>query len=292
MKNAQSSSVTSRRRAARWLALVTLVLAACVAGLAYSGRLDLHAVGRTFSDVRETSLDAALEAKVRSALALSRRVAGLDLRLAVQRGQVTLDGVVPSSEASAIAEAIVADTPGVERVANRLRIDPEVAATGYERTLLQRIADLETRVAIQEHLDAEPLLEGGHIDVRIEEGEIVLEGQVANEMQRATALHIAESLAGPTEVRSLLASQAGDEEDGDRLARRVEFELYDSGAFTLDDVRISNDGGDVWIAGTVRSEAERLLAGILATHVPGVTRVYNELGIRTSLEGEPFHEPM
>jgi osmotically-inducible protein OsmY len=245
---------------------------------AHQGHLDLQALGRTLSTVRETSAETAQAAQVRSALALSRRVAGLDLEVDVEGGKVILGGVVPSAEAAAIAEAIVADTSGVVEVENRLVVDAQAAASGYERTLLQRIADLETRVAIQERLAREPLLHGTELRVGVEDGRVVLEGMVEDESQRASAQSLAEAIAGADAVHVQIESRSAG--GAERLAKRVEFELYAADAFAIDGMRIAADAGTVHLEGLVRSEAERLLAGRLAASVPGVREVVNDLRLR------------
>jgi osmotically-inducible protein OsmY len=273
-----------RRRAVRWLALCVVVLTAVIGSLAYTGRLDLHAVGRTLTDLHETSLDVTLAAKVRSALALSRRVSGLEIDVEAQGGTVILHGFVPSAETAAIAEAIAADTSGVTRVESRLEVDAAVASS-LERTLLQRVADLEARVASQERLAREPLLSGTDLHVRVEDGEVVIEGRVDNELQRASAQSIAEAIAGSAALRNQIETRVG-HDSGAGLARRVEFELYATDAFVLEEIAVEAEGSVVRLDGVVWSEAERLLAERLAVAVPGVRQVVNELQL---MQGTPAH---
>src|SRR5258708_14124494 len=143
-------------RRGRWVIALALTLAGGVGVLAYADRLDLREIGKKLSTVRETSIDAAQKARVRSALGLSRRVSGMKIDVDAHSGVVTLAGRVPTQEARSIIEAIAADTPGVAGVRNELVIDPRAATTGYEETLLQRIAGLETQAALQERLRRAP----------------------------------------------------------------------------------------------------------------------------------------
>lgn len=271
------SEAARPRRRIRWLAALVLMLAAGVGVLAYADRLPLRDIGKTLSTVRDNSLDAALEAKVRGALALSRRVSGLKVDVEARSGLVTLAGRVPTQEARSIIEAIVGDTPGVAGVENRLVVDPRAAASGYEQTLLQRIDDLETQVALQERLRREPLLAGANLKVDVERGVVVLRGWVESDLERDGAQKIAQAAVGAEHVRNELQtlSPAGGSED--RLARRVEFELYSSRAFDLARIQIRSQAGKVRLEGSVRSEAERLLAARLAEAVPGVREVVNDL---------------
>ena len=69
---------------------------------------------------KETSQDAALTAKVKTALALSRRVPSSKIDVDSMSGVVTLRGDVPSEDARTQAESIVKEVPGVQEVHNHL----------------------------------------------------------------------------------------------------------------------------------------------------------------------------
>ena len=272
------------RRLVRWPFVLLLLLAVGVAAVAYAGPLPFRRISQTLSSVRNTSLDTALETKVRGALALSRRVSGFKVGVQAHSGRVTLAGRVPSQEARSILEAIVADTAGVASVDNQLVVDPGAAASGYEMTLLQRIADLETQVAVQERLRREPLLAGADLKVAVERGDVVLRGWVEGEQERNAAQQIAQAAVGADHVHNELQTPRAARDGEERLATRVEFELYSSGAFDLAQLRIHSQDGRVQLEGSVRSEAERLLAARLAGDVPGVKEVVNDLKLATAPE--------
>ena len=264
-------------RRSRWLVALVLVAVAGVGVFAFGDRVVLSDIGKTLSTVRDSSRDATLEAKVRSALALSRRASGLTIGVAVHSRIVALTGRVPTPEVRAIAEAIVADTPGVAGVENRLVVDPKAVANGYETSLLQRIADLETQVSLQDRLRREPLLARANVKIEVSQGTVVLRGAVESEMEREAAQQIARSAVGAEHVRDELEALNPERRGNDVLARRVQFELYSSGAFDLSRLQVHSQAGRVQLAGSVRSEAERLLAARLAEGVPGVHEVENEL---------------
>jgi osmotically-inducible protein OsmY len=69
---------------------------------------------------KETTQDAALTAKVKMALSLSKRVPAGDIVVESDEEVVTLRGEVPSNEARQAAEAIARDVPGVRDVKNHL----------------------------------------------------------------------------------------------------------------------------------------------------------------------------
>jgi len=71
---------------------------------------------------KETSQDAALTAKVKTALTLSRRVPSSRIDVNSKDGVVTLGGEVPSEDARTRAVSIAQDVPGVRQVQNHLFI--------------------------------------------------------------------------------------------------------------------------------------------------------------------------
>lgn len=64
-----------------------------------------------------------------------------------------------------------------------------------------------------------------------------------------------------------------------RLGRRIEFELFTTGAFDMQAIDVAVVDGQVTLSGAVRAEAERVLAERIAEEVAGVTQVVNELRI-------------
>jgi sporulation protein YlmC with PRC-barrel domain len=74
---------------------------------------------------KETTHDAALTAKVKTALGLSKRTASNKIDVDSQGDVVTLNGQVPSTEVSQAAESIARDVPGVGDVQNHLVTEPQ-----------------------------------------------------------------------------------------------------------------------------------------------------------------------
>lgn len=70
--------------------------------------------------MKETSQDAALTAKVKTALSLSKRIPANQINVDSEGDVVTLRGEVPTDEIRTLAEKIALDTPGVREVHNHL----------------------------------------------------------------------------------------------------------------------------------------------------------------------------
>jgi sporulation protein YlmC with PRC-barrel domain len=71
---------------------------------------------------KETSRDAALTTKVKTALALSKRIPADKVSVDSEGDVVTLRGEVPSDEIRSLAESLARDVPGVSDVQNHLYV--------------------------------------------------------------------------------------------------------------------------------------------------------------------------
>lgn len=136
------------------------------------------------------------------------------------------------------------------------------------------------------------------VNVNSSRGEVTLAGEVPNEETKRLAVAIAQDTSGVGQVHdgltinsaagrnaagrnqdreNLANPQAGPEPVEDKLAKRVEFELYSTRAVPLDHMQVRSQDGTVILSGGVGSRAEKLLAERVAQSVEGVKRVVNDL---------------
>ncbi|PYS30137.1 MAG: hypothetical protein DMG11_06310 [Acidobacteria bacterium] len=111
------------------VALVLLLMGALWVGFLVSTRgweETRSEIGSTFQSVayamKETSKDATLTAKVKTAFSLSKRIPSGQISVDSDDGVVTLRGEVPSEEIRRLAESVARDTPGVVDVQNHLYV--------------------------------------------------------------------------------------------------------------------------------------------------------------------------
>ena len=111
------------------VALVLLLIGALWVGFLVSTRgweETRSEIGSTFQSVayamKETSKDATLTAKVKTAFSLSKRIPSGQISVDSDDGIVTLRGEVPSGEIRRLAESVARDTPGVVDVQNHLYV--------------------------------------------------------------------------------------------------------------------------------------------------------------------------
>lgn len=277
-----ASDSSGFRRRSRLRLVLTLLLAA-LAVVAAGYYLQRHGISLTgaLSTVQESSEDAATTAKVKASLALSKRVSGFDIEVETRGGVVQLRGEVPSQEAKNLVETIVGDTSGVRSVDSELTVDPAARRDPEITRLQEQIEELEVKAAVREGLATDPELAGARIEVRTEGAAVTLLGTVQTLEQKLRAEQVARRAAGSEGVENRLEVTEPRDDAGaaEELAERVEFELYKTKAFDLEGIQITAEGGQVTLAGTVRSTAEKLLAVRIAGDVRGVTGTVDRLQV-------------
>ncbi|HEX5733130.1 MAG TPA: BON domain-containing protein [Blastocatellia bacterium] len=152
------------------------------------------------------------------------------------------------------------------------------------------VEDLQIQAAVLEAFNRSPDVGGKSIDVKVQDRIVTLSGSVDTPTQRNGAEQAAravDGVAGVTNNLNVTNPQAVAEppvsapavDQNAELAKRVKFELYDSGAFETATMTVVASDGAVTLSGTVRSRAEQLLAERVAQGVPGVKKVTNELRV-------------
>ena len=231
-----------------------------------------------------SSADGTAARNVRSALTLSKRVSAYNIEADSKDGVVTLNGQVASESIKSLAEEIARDTEGVKDVNNQITVDPG-AQPSVESV---RVEDLEIRAAILEAIARSSELGGKNIEVKVENRMVTLSGSVANPAQRNGAEQTARAVgnvAGVTNNLEVANPQAATEppsapaDPNAELAKRVEFELFRTGAFDTPAMTINAKDGTITLSGAARSLAEKMLAERIAQGTPGVKKVENQLKV-------------
>src|ERR1017187_9903123 len=258
--------------------ILMLILMLVLAGGIYYAYTRNASLRGAFHSVKESTQDATTTSRVRTALLLSKHVSPFDIKVQTTQAEVTLDGQVPSEQIKAVAGAIALDTSGVKEVHNNLGINPSTARNPETEGLGERVADLEIKTLVSEALAQHAELAEKHIATDVKNRTVTLSGTVETVAQKNQADHIAwqvTGVQGVTDNLSAANAQTNPESIDDKLAHRVEFELYSTKAISLKTVQIHADNGTVTLTGTVSSRAEKLLAEKAAESVEGVRKVVN-----------------
>lgn len=260
--------------------ILVLVLFVLVVGAVYFISTRNSSVQNAFSSLKESTQDAATTSRVRTALLLSKNVSPFDIKVQTIQGEVTLDGQVPSEQVKTVAGAIAQDTSSVKLVHNNLGVNPAIERNPDREHLGERVADLEIQTLVTDALSKNPDLAEKHIATQVKNRTVALSGTVQTTNQKYSAEQIAWQVPGVQGLTNNLGvsdSQAVPESADDKLARRVEFELYSTKALPLKTVQIHAANGVVTLTGSVSSRAEKLLAEKTAKSVEGVRSVVNSL---------------
>jgi hyperosmotically inducible periplasmic protein len=260
--------------------LIVLVVLLLVVAVAYYLFTRNASVQNAFHSIRESTEDAATTSRVRTALLLSKQVSPFDIKVQTVQGEVTLEGQVPSWQVKAVAGAIAQDTSSVKQLHNNLSVNPAIERNPDREHLGDRVADLEIKTLVTDALSKNAELADQHIATEVKGQTVTLGGTVQTVGQKHAADEIAwqvPGVQGVTDNLSVSEAQAVPESADDKLARRVEFELYSTKAIPLKTVQIRAENGIVTLTGTVSSRAEKLLAEKIAKSVEGVRRVVNSL---------------
>ena len=260
--------------------ILVLVLFVLVVGAVYFVSTRNSSVQNAFSSLKESTQDAATTSRVRTALLLSKNVSPFDIKVQTIQGEVTLDGQVPSEQVKTVAGAIAQDTSSVKLVHNNLGVNPTIERNPDREHLGERVADLEIQTLVTDALSKNPDLAEKHIATQVKNRTVALSGTVQTTNQKYSAEQIAWEVPGVQGLTNNLGvsdAQATPESADDKLARRVEFELYSTKALPLKTVQIHAANGVVTLTGSVSSRAEKLLAEKTAKSVEGVRSVVNSL---------------
>jgi len=217
---------------------------------------------------------------------LSKHVSAFDIKVTTKQGLVSLEGQVPSQEIKTMAGAIAQDTSSVKQLQNNLVIDPSTPANREASRLSERVADLEIKTMAVDAIRQNPELKDRQIELDVKDRRVTLKGGVENDSEKGMAQQLAWGVQGVVGVINNLTvttSRSGETQE-DKLAKRVEFELFSTQAFRVNSIQIHSQDGVVTLGGTVSSLAEKLLAEKIAQSVSGVRKVVNNLGVLTDNE--------
>ena len=261
--------------------IVSVILVFLVAmGVWYYVHQKNGSVMAAWSSIKESSEDTATTTKVRTALKLSKHVSPFDIDVKTKQGAVNLTGQVPSEEVKAMAGVIAQDTSGVKELHNNLVVDPGTRPNLETSRLTERVADLEIKSIIEDTLRKNPELKDRPIELVVRERKVSLSGVVDTESQKNLAQQIAWGVQGVVAVaNNLSVTTPTNAAPEDKLAKRVEFELYSTKAFSLNTLQIHSLDGTVTLAGSVSTRAEKLLAEKVTQTVSGVKKVVNNLTV-------------
>ena len=176
-----------------------------------------------------------------------------DIGATVKDGVVTLAGTVGSFAEKWAAEKAVKRLPGVKALAVELQVELPGSS---ERT------DTDIARAAETALKWDVLVPHNRIKVTVENGRIVLEGEVDWQFQKSAAERVVLHLTGVKGVTNQITIKP--KVAPIEVKDKIEAALKRNATLDAQQIKVQADGGKVTLSGSVRSLAENDEAGAAA----------------------------
>lgn len=147
-----------------------------------------------------------------------------------------------------------------------------------EVVAVEVLTDREVALGVETELLSSEAVASHKIDAICDRGIVTLSGKVDNLRARQAAFKIAQRVKGVRSVINQILVVTGDRDD-DRIAADLRDALAANETLEKTDVTAGVEFATATLKGTVESEAERVLAGKIATGVKGLVEVKNEIEV-------------
>jgi osmotically-inducible protein OsmY len=153
---------------------------------------------------------------------------------------------------------------GVRSVGNEIEVD----------TAARKVRDDELAASARAGLDANGLVPKGAVDVAVEDGRVVMSGNVHHYYERDAAEYVIRHLGGLADFTDLVTVS---QDPAAEVSAGITDSLTRNAAVDAETIKVTDVGGQVTLSGTVRSYAEKQEARRAALMAPGVIGVDDEL---------------
>jgi osmotically-inducible protein OsmY len=191
-----------------------------------------------------------------------------EIGVSVKNGIVTLSGQVDSYSKKLSAENAAKKIAGVKAIAEDIQIGVSPA---YNKT------DTEIAEAVLNALKWHSAVQEEKIKIKVENGNVRLDGEVEWDYQRTSAKSAIENLTGVRSVINLITVKP--KVTASDIQQKISSAFHRSATIDSGKITAEITGSRVILRGTVRSFAEKDDAEIAAWNAPGVTSVESKLEI-------------
>ena len=189
--------------------------------------------------------------------------------VAVKNGIVTLSGIVDSFSLKLSAERAAKKVAGVRAIAEDIQIGVSPA---YWKT------DTEIAEAALDALKWHSAVPEEKIKIKVEDGNVTLEGEVEWDYQRTSALSAVQYLSSVRSVNNLITIKP--RLDSFDLEQKISAAFRRNATVDASKINVSTIGNKVILTGKVRSLIESEDAEDVAWAAPGVYDVDNKLTVK------------
>lgn len=228
------------------------------------------------------------EGKVWTVIALDRHLNPFGIDVDVKNGTATLTGSVESDIDRDLAEQLALGTEGVNKVNNKLTLDPPKADQKPKPSLSQQMDDATLTAMVKSKLLWNSNTEGTDINVTTEQGVVSLKGVTNSDEARELAGQLAGNTKGVKNVDNQLnvsatattsaqvqqkANTAGTAINDAWITSKVKSSLVYASNINGLDISVETKSGMVFLSGSVLSSEEKQLAIETARTIRGVRGV-------------------
>ncbi|MBS1523538.1 MAG: BON domain-containing protein [Bacteroidetes bacterium] len=215
--------------------------------------------------------DAQIQKDVIEEIKWEPAITSSEIGVSVSNGIVTLSGQVSTYSEKLHAEEAAKRIAGVKAIAEDIHVG---VSTGYTRT------DTEIAQAVLNALKWHTDIPDYQMSVKVEDGQVKLEGEVEWEFQRQNAKKVIENLAGIRSVINLI--KVTPKIAPTDIQKKITAAFHRSATIDAQKIKAEVSGSKVTLKGRVRSISEKEDAENAAWAAPGVFSIDNQLEI-----GEP-----
>jgi osmotically-inducible protein OsmY len=222
--------------------------------------------------------DATIQSNVISELKWEPSVEAAQIGVSVRDGIVTLNGYVDTYAEKAAAERAAGKVSGVKGIAEEIKVR---LPQDYQR------GDADIAEAAANALEWNVTVPDDRIKVEVQEGMVILTGEVDFAYQRTAAHNAVCCLIGVKGVTNQISIKAGVKQADVKSKIKSSFKRHSM--LDTKNITVAIGGGKATLTGTVHSWIEKQEASSAAWAAPGVTEVENNLVVLPASEiyGEP-----
>lgn len=140
---------------------------------------------------KDKSKDAWVDGKAESTLLFNSNLNSFDINTDVSEGVVTLTGKVDSQVDKALAQELIESLDGVKSVDNKLTVLNK--KTTEDDSMMAALMDSKVETVVKTKLLIESEVNGTDIEVEVNEGIVVLTGEVGSDSEKELAVAIAKN---------------------------------------------------------------------------------------------------
>lgn len=191
-----------------------------------------------------------------------------EIGVTVKNSVVTLSGKVDTYLKKLTAEKAAKRVAGVKAIAEDIQVG---IIPGLRKT------DAEIAEAVLNALQWHTVIQEEKVKIQVEDGKVILEGEVEWEYQRVSAKTAIENLAGVRSITNLISIKPAIKSSD--ILQKISSAFHRSAKVDAGKITVEVKGNLVTLKGKVRSIAEKEDAESAAWAAPGVTSVDNKLEV-------------